>query len=78
MQHARFIRTLVSFLMAGVAGLVLGCSDQGAPPVDKETGKKIAEDMKTAQKELRADRGKAKEGPKTKEMMKNRKKGGPE
>jgi hypothetical protein len=78
MQPARFIRTLVSFMMVGAAGFVLGCSNQGAPPVDKETGQQIAADMKTAQKEARAERGKTKDGPKTKEMMKNRKRGGPE
>lgn len=79
MQPARFIRTLVSFMMVGVAGFVLGCSGPpDAPPVDKETGKKIAEDMKTAQKEARAERGKTKEGPMMKETMKNRKRGGPE
>ena len=78
MQHARFIRTLVSFVMVGVAGFVLGCSNPARRPFDKETGKQIAADMKTAQKEARAERGKAKEGPKMKDMMKNRKRGGPE
>jgi hypothetical protein len=79
MQPARFIRTLMSFLMVGVGGFMLGCSGPpDAPPVDKETGKQIAADMKTAQKDARAERGKTKEGPKTKDMMKNRKRGGPE
>jgi hypothetical protein len=64
-------------MMLGLAGFLLGCSNQGAP-VDKETGKQIAADMKTAQKEARADRKSAKEGPRMKESMKNRKRGGPE
>jgi hypothetical protein len=77
MQHARFVRTLVSFVMVGVAGLMVGCSNQGAPPVDKETGKKIAEDTKTTKKELKEERGKVKDGPQVRDMMKNRKRGGP-
>ena len=78
MQPARFIRTLVSFVMLGLAGFVLGCSNQGAAPVDKETGKQIATDTKSTQKEARAERGKTKDGPSMKDMMKNRKRGGPE
>jgi hypothetical protein len=73
MQPARFIRTLVLFMMVGVAGFMVGCSGPpDVPPVDKETSKQIAADMKTAQKEARAEREKTKEGPRMKEMMKNR------
>jgi hypothetical protein len=78
MQLARFVRAFVPFVMLGLAVFVPGCSGQGAPPVDKETGKKIAADMKTAQRELRAERAEAKDSPNMKDMMKNRRRGGSE
>jgi hypothetical protein len=68
----RFFRTLVPFVMFGVAGFVVGCSDQPTPP-DKETGKKIAADMKAVAKELKAERAEAKQDrPNMKEIMKDR------
>jgi hypothetical protein len=71
----RFFRTLVPFVMLGVAGFVVGCSNQPPPP-DKETGKRIVEDMKAVAEELKAERAEAKKDrPNMKEMMKDRRRG---
>ncbi len=60
MHLLRFVRTIVSLVIFGFAGLMVGCSGpEDAKPVDKVEGKKIAEDMKNAAKEKAAERKKA-------------------
>jgi len=59
MQKTRFVRTLVLSMLLGLAGFLLGCSGDGIstpPPPDKETSKKIAEEMKAAKQIERAAR----------------------
>jgi hypothetical protein len=62
MQLIRFVRISVPFVTLGLVGCVLGCSGgqggQGSTPPDKETSKKIADEMKSAQQErMKAMRG---------------------
>ena len=64
MHLKRSVRRSVPFVMLGLVGLLLGCSGcgqqggQGVTPPDKETSKKIAEEMKSAQQErMKAMRG---------------------
>src|SRR5262249_55019105 len=56
MHLIRFVRRSVSFAMAGLIAIVLGCSGerqegQAVTPPDKEASKKIAAEMYAAQKE---------------------------
>jgi hypothetical protein len=61
MRFARFVRTLAPFAMLGLVGLVLGCSGQpDSTPVDKDAGKKIAEEIKSSRQEQKAERLQAK------------------
>jgi hypothetical protein len=58
MQHIRFVRISVSFVVLGLACFVLGCSGgtgSGSLPVpDKEASKKISEEMKNSQFQRKA------------------------
>jgi hypothetical protein len=67
MHLTRFVRISLPFVTLGLVGCVLGCSGEtagpGVTPPDKETSKKIAEEMKSAQQErMKAMRGQMKGG----------------
>jgi hypothetical protein len=56
MRLIRSVRRSVVFAMIGLVGLMVGCSGgagegQSVTPPDKETSKKIADEMKSAQKD---------------------------
>jgi hypothetical protein len=63
MQLGRFVRASVPIVILGLGGFVLGCSGQGSPPPDKETGKKIAEERKIGRQEERAAHSQGQGGP---------------
>jgi hypothetical protein len=56
MHVTRFVRTKATWVILTVAGFVLGCGEDipVTPPPDKETSKKIAAEMKSAQMERKA------------------------
>jgi hypothetical protein len=64
MQRVRFVRPLVPFLILGLVGCVFGCSGEETktPEERKAFGKMMLEDMKNAQKEMRAAKGITKGG----------------
>jgi hypothetical protein len=67
MHLTRFVRLSVLFATLGLVVCVLGCSGHtggpGVTPPDKETSKKIAEEMKSSQQErMKAMRGQMKGG----------------
>jgi len=68
MHLMRYVRIMVPLVTLGLVGCVLGCSGgglegQGVAPPDKETSKKIAEQMKADQLErMKAMRSQSKGG----------------
>jgi len=63
MQFIRFIRALVPLLFLSLVGFVIGCSSRPeSTPPDKESGKKIAEELKQEKAEMKAARQEAAKG----------------
>ncbi len=57
MQLTRFVRTLVPFVMLGLAGCLVGCSGEGvSTPLDPVTVKKVGAAFKQDRQEAKAAR----------------------